>query len=94
MANADGKLESDITKRILRDSRISDEIIAQEINQELEQAEHADPGKILVEVKNGSVILSGSVRTYLAEQEAYEAAIQQAGVTQVDNNITIAPIVA
>jgi len=79
---------------VVPSEKISDEIIAREIVAELEQADHADPGKILVEVKNGSVILSGSVRTYLAEQEAYEAAIQQAGVTLVVNNISIAPIVA
>lgn len=79
---------------VVPSEKISDEIIAREIVAELEQADHADPGKILVEVKNGSVILSGSVRTYLAEQEAYEAAIQQAGVTLVVNNIGIAPIVA
>ena len=79
---------------VVPSEKISDEIIAGEIVAELEQADHADPGKILVEVKNGSVILSGSVRTYLAEQEAFEAAIQQAGVTLVVNNISIAPIVA
>jgi len=94
VSNILGVVEVENELAVVPSERISDEIIAQEINQELEQAEHADPGKILVEVKNGSVILSGSVRTYLAEQEAYEAAIQQAGVTQVDNNITIAPIVA
>jgi osmotically-inducible protein OsmY len=94
VSNIIGVVEVENELAVVPSERISDEIIAHEINQELEQAEHADPGKILVEVKNGSVILSGSVRTYLAEQEAHEAAIQQAGVTQVDNNITIAPIVA
>ena len=79
---------------VVPSKKIGDEIIAREILEELEHADHVAPDQILVEVKNGRVILSGSVGTYLAEQEAYEAAIQQAGVTRVVNNISIAPVVA
>ena len=94
VSNIIGVVEVKNELTVVPSQKISDEIIAREIAEELDQADHVDPGNILVEVKNGSVILSGSVSTYLAEQEAYEAAIQQAGVTQVVNNITIAPIVA
>jgi osmotically-inducible protein OsmY len=44
----------------------------------------------LVEVHNGAVTLSGLVKTFAAENEVYEAAIQQPGVTLVLNNIALA----
>jgi len=75
---------------VVPSEKISDEIIALEITKELEHADHIDPSQILIEVKHGTVILSGTLRTYAAEQEAYDATIQQAGVTKIVNNITIA----
>ncbi len=44
----------------------------------------------MVEVANGTVILSGTVNNYGAEKEAYEAAMQQNGVKRVTNNIAVA----
>ena len=75
---------------VVPSEKISDEIIALEITKELEHADHIDPSQILIEVKHGTVILSGTLRTYAAEQEAYDATIQQAGVTKIVKNITIA----
>ena len=76
---------------VVPSERISDEIIAREISKELEHAERIDPSQILIEVKHGTVILSGSLRSHTAEQEVYDAAIQQAGVTKIVNNIAIVP---
>ncbi len=74
---------------VVPSERISDQIIAMEITKELEHADLIDQIQILIEVKNGTVILSGTLRSYAAEQEADEATTQQSGVTQIINNIAI-----
>lgn len=74
---------------VVHSERISDEKIAREITKELEHADHINPSQILIEVKHGTVILSGTLRSYAAEQEAYDATIQQSGVTKIVKNITI-----
>lgn len=58
--------------------------------EELESSNEIDPSQVLVEVENGTVILSGTVKYRAAEKEAYEATIQQPGVKHVVNNLSVA----
>jgi osmotically-inducible protein OsmY len=68
----------------------SDETIASDIMAELAYSDQIDPDQILVEVNDGTVILSGTVKRYTAEREIYEAAIQQPGVRKVINDLVVA----
>lgn len=56
----------------------------------LESSGEIEPSQVLVEVENGTVILSGTVKSYAAEKEAYEATIQQPGVKNAVNNLSVA----
>ena len=46
--------------------------------------------EIEVEVETGVVTLTGTVPTYHAHAEAYNAAMNTVGVVEVHNNITVA----
>jgi osmotically-inducible protein OsmY len=81
-------LKNELT--VVPTEKIGDEVIAEAIMDELGASDLVDQSNILVEVHNGAVTLSGSVKTFAAENEAYEAAIQQPGVTLVLNNIALA----
>jgi osmotically-inducible protein OsmY len=75
---------------VVPSEKFIDEIIARDIAEELESSDEIDPSQVLVEVENGTVILSGTVRNYTAVMKAYEATIQQPGVKHVENNLSIA----
>lgn len=75
---------------VVPSEKISDEIIAAQIMEELSDSEAVDQSQILVEVEDGAVILSGTVKTYAAENEAFEAVVHKPGVKHLTNNIAIA----
>lgn len=66
-----------------------DEIIAEEIVNTLERNVQVTADDIEVAVKNGSVTLSGTVKTLSARTAAYESALYTPGVTGVDNRIVV-----
>ena len=81
-------LKNELT--VVPSEKFSDELIARGIVEELEICDEIDPSQVLVEVENGTVILSGTVKSYTAVMKAYEATIQQPGVKHVENNLSIA----
>ena len=85
-------LKNELT--VVPSESIHDEIIASDIMDELKSLDHIEPDRILVEVENGAVTLSGSVDTYADENAVYEAAMQQPGATRVTNNVTVMPSIA
>lgn len=66
-----------------------DEIIAEEIVNALERNVQVTADDIEVTVMNGSVTLSGSVKTFSARNAAFESALYTPGVTGVDNRIVV-----
>jgi osmotically-inducible protein OsmY len=89
VSNIIGVMEVKNEMTVVPSEDISDEKISRDIVAELEESDNIDLSQLVVEVENGTVILSGSVSNYAAESEAYEATIQQPGVTQVINNMVV-----
>jgi len=75
---------------VVPSEKINNEIIAAQIMEELADSEIIDQSQILVEVEDGTVILSGTVKTYAAKKEAFEAVVHKPGVKHLTNNIAIA----
>ncbi|MEJ2157502.1 MAG: BON domain-containing protein [Desulfobacteraceae bacterium] len=90
VANVIGVIDLKNELTVVPTEEVNDEAIAQDIMEELKGSTLIDQSQILVEVANGTVILSGTVNNYGAEKEAYEAAMQQNGVKRVTNNISVA----
>ncbi len=68
---------------------IEDEIIAEKIIRSLKRKVAVDPADVEVEVRNGEVILSGTVLNRMAKEAAVAAAENTAGVRTVEDNISI-----
>jgi len=73
---------------IVPTERISDELIAKDIRDELERS-LATPGDVEVKVENGVVTLTGTVVGYVERQAAYNAAVRTAGVRNAINKTSI-----
>ena len=71
--------------------RVSTAEIKSKIERALKRSAEIDASKIRVESEDGKVILSGTVRSWAEREEAEEAAWSTAGVTSVENRITITP---
>jgi osmotically-inducible protein OsmY len=67
-----------------------DQDIAEDIEAALERNLYVVAEDITVEVETGVVTLTGTVPTYHAHAEAYNAAMNTVGVVEVHNNITVA----
>jgi osmotically-inducible protein OsmY len=66
-----------------------DEDIRREIRATLERNVTMNGGQVDVDVKNGVVTLTGTVRDYATFQAAEEAARYTSGVLEINNNLTI-----
>lgn len=66
-----------------------DQDIAEDIEAALERNLYVVAEDITVEVENGIVTLTGTVPTYHAHAEAYNAAMNTVGVVEVHNHLTV-----
>jgi osmotically-inducible protein OsmY len=67
--------------------------IKRRIREALVRAAEIDADRITVEVEDGKVTLKGAVRSYAEMREAERAAANVAGVTEVENRLTVDPSV-
>lgn len=67
-----------------------DQEIAEDIESALERNLYVVAEDVTVEVDTGVVTLTGTVPTYHAHAEAYNAAMNTLGVVEVHNNLTVA----
>ena len=89
VSNIIGVMDVNNEMAVVPSEKTSDENISRDIIAELEGTDNIDLSQLLVEVEDGTVILSGTVRNYAAESEAYEATIQLPGVKKVINNMVV-----
>jgi osmotically-inducible protein OsmY len=68
---------------------INDEDLASNICEAFRRNYHIDEGLISVEVKHGSVLLSGEVPSFFVKMEAHNIATYTSGVMDVVDNMTI-----
>jgi osmotically-inducible protein OsmY len=66
-----------------------DQQIAEEIEAALVRSLYIDPDRVTVKVEHGQVRLTGSVETYHGRASAYEAAVNAAGVIEIDNDVVV-----
>ncbi|MDD1678169.1 MAG: BON domain-containing protein [Methanomicrobiales archaeon] len=68
---------------------LSDEEIKKMVVEELYWDDRIDASKIMVKVDKGKAVLTGSVPSYMARDNAERAVSRVRGVTEVDNNLTV-----
>jgi osmotically-inducible protein OsmY len=68
---------------------ILDETIARQVVRALERTDGVDVTHVKVEVRDGTVTLSGTVDSWLARDTAFNAALDTAGVRAVINDIEV-----
>jgi osmotically-inducible protein OsmY len=75
--------------------RISQTAATVEVRTRIEEALHrnadVDASRVRVEADNGTVTLSGCVRSWMERQEAERAAWSSPGVARVENHLIVAP---
>jgi osmotically-inducible protein OsmY len=90
-------LASDLTGVVMVDNHLTvvptqdfeDQIIAEDVEAALERNLYVVAEEVTVEVEDGVVTLSGTVPTYHARAEAFNAAASTPGVVIVNNNLTV-----
>jgi osmotically-inducible protein OsmY len=80
-----------VLNRITIKSRISPEDIKKKIETAFQRNAQLDAQKITVSVNQGKVTLLGSVHSWAERDEASTAAWAAPGVSEVVNNVTVAP---
>jgi len=68
---------------------VMDEAIAVEITRSLERNVYVNPDDVTVNVENGEVTVTGTVYSYRAKSEIYDAAIRTGGVKTVNNDVMV-----
>jgi osmotically-inducible protein OsmY len=81
-----------VSNLIMVKPRVSPTDLKQQIEQALVRNAQTDARHITVEVQGSKVILRGTVRSYAEKQAAADAAWSAPGVSEVDNQIVISPI--
>ena len=81
-----------VSNLIMVKPRVSPTDLKQQIEQALVRNAQTDARHITVEVQGSKVILHGTVRSYAEKQVAADAAWSAPGVSEVDNQIVISPI--
>jgi len=85
----DGVLDVDNRLEVSPTSDILDHHIHKEISEAFRRVHIIDEKRLLVEVKNGKVTLSGEARDFFSKMHARNVAIQTNGVIHVEDNIQI-----
>ena len=75
----------------VRAPKVSPEEVRARIEEALERSAELDARRIRVEARDGKVILSGTVRSWVEREEAERAAWATKGVSDLENRITISP---
>jgi osmotically-inducible protein OsmY len=66
--------------------------LKRKIEEAFKRSAEVDANRITVEVKGSEVVLKGTVRAWAERDEAEKAAWRSPGVTKVDNQITVNPV--
>lgn len=90
ISNIIGVLDLKNELAVVPTEKVDDEIIAAQIMEELVNSETVDQSQVLVEVEDGAVILSGTVKNYAARDEVYNAVMYKPGIKSITNNIAVA----
>jgi len=75
---------------VVPSDRFVDKNIASDIENALKRSLYVQAEDVAVKVEDGKVTLSGTVPTYYSRMKAFDAAINTAGVTDVNNYIVVA----
>jgi osmotically-inducible protein OsmY len=73
----------------VRQPHVSASAVKAGIEQAFVRSAEIDADRIEVHVKDGEVVLTGTVRTWTEKQEARDAALRARGVTEVTNQIEV-----
>lgn len=74
---------------VVPSDRFVDKNIASDIENALKRSLYVQAEDVAVKVEDGEVTLSGTVPTYYSRMKAFDAAINTAGVTDVNNYIVV-----
>ncbi|MGN6543857.1 MAG: BON domain-containing protein [Aureliella sp.] len=80
-----------LTNAIMLKPKVSPQDVRHQIEAAFQRNAGIDARRITVESHDGKVVLHGSVRSWLEREEAQQAAWAAPGVTDVENQITVAP---
>jgi osmotically-inducible protein OsmY len=75
---------------VVTTEKVTDEMIAKNIIEDFNRSHHLVASSILVEVYDGVVTLTGSVKNNEGAKEAFESVARTIGVRKIINNINIA----